>query len=139
VFNGVNAYLNGRYVYNFSRGYPDDWIKDPRFILGVLLFIVGFVINRHSDNILLKLRQPGESGYKIPYGGFYRWISCPNYFGEIVIWIGWALMTWSLAGIAFATWTAANLIPRARSHQKWYTQHFADYPTERKTLLPGIW
>lgn len=139
VFNAANSYINGRFLYYFSGGYPDNWIKDPRFIIGAFLFIAGFVINRYSDTILRNLRQAGESGYKIPYGGLYHWISCPNYLGEIIIWIGWAIMTWSLAGAAFAAWTAANLIPRARSHQKWYTRYFPDYPPGRKTLLPGIW
>ena len=69
----------------------------------------------------------------------YRWIACPNYFGEMVIWIGWAIATWSLAGLSFAMWTAANLAPRAKSHKKWYQEQFADYPTERKALIPGVW
>jgi protein-S-isoprenylcysteine O-methyltransferase Ste14 len=69
----------------------------------------------------------------------YRWISCPNYFGEIVEWIGWAIATWSLAGLAFALWTAANLAPRARSHHQWYRESFADYPQERKALVPRLW
>jgi protein-S-isoprenylcysteine O-methyltransferase Ste14 len=69
----------------------------------------------------------------------YRWISCPNYFGEIVEWIGWAIATWSLAGLAFALWTAANLAPRAHSHHQWYRESFADYPQERKALVPRLW
>jgi protein-S-isoprenylcysteine O-methyltransferase Ste14 len=69
----------------------------------------------------------------------YRWISCPNYLGEIVEWSGWALATWSLPGLAFAVWTAANLAPRAHSHHLWYREHFEDYPPQRKALLPGLW
>ena len=138
-FNFFNASLNGAYVFSLSGGYPDAWLYDPRFIIGVLVFIAGFVINRQSDYILSHLRRPGEKDYKIPQGGLYRWISCPNYFGEILIWCGWALATWSLAGFSFALWTIANLAPRARSHQDWYHRTFPDYPPERKTLLPGIW
>ena len=33
-----------------------------------------------QDAVLRRLRQPGESGYQIPRGGLYRFISCPNYF-----------------------------------------------------------
>jgi 3-oxo-5-alpha-steroid 4-dehydrogenase 1 len=139
VFNSANAYINGRYLFNFSGGYENTWIKDPRFITGLFIFILGFVINRQSDLLLRNLRQAGETAYKIPYGGLFHWVTCPNYFGEIMIWAGWAVMTWSPAGAAFAVWTAANLIPRARSHQKWYLEHFPDYPPERKTLIPGIW
>ncbi|MBN1189866.1 MAG: DUF1295 domain-containing protein [Dehalococcoidales bacterium] len=139
LFNAVNSYLNGRYLYNFSGGYADSWLGDARFICGAMLFAAGFVINRHSDSVLRCLRLPGESGYKIPFGGLHRWISCPNYLGEIMIWSGWALATWSLAGLSFALWTAANLIPRARSHHLWYRRTFPQYPPERKALIPGLW
>jgi 3-oxo-5-alpha-steroid 4-dehydrogenase 1 len=139
LFNTMNAYLNGRYVFNFSGGYLNDWLTGFRFILGITMFFVGFIINRQADSTLRHLRPSGVTDYKIPYGGMYRWISCPNYCGEIMIWTGWAVATWSLPGLAFAVWTAANLIPRARSHQKWYKEHFPNYPAERKTLLPGIW
>ena len=138
-FNTVNAYLNGRYIFTFSHGYPNQWLYDTRFILGLLLFVLGFVINRQADDILRELRQPGESDYKIPFGELYRWISCPNYLGEILIWIGWAVATWSLTGLAFAVWTAANLVPRARSNHAWYKRQFPDYPSERKALLPKLW
>ena len=138
-FNTVNAYLNGRYIFTFSSGYSNEWLLDIRFIVGVLLFVLGFIMNRQADNTLRQLRQPGESGYKIPYGDFYRWISCPNYFGEILIWVGWAVATWSLAGLAFAAWTAANLAPHARSNHAWYRKQFADYPVSRKALIPKLW
>lgn len=139
VFNLVNGYLNSRHLFTFSGGYLNEWLKDPRFIIGLVLFISGFAINRRADQILRGLRKPDEYGYKIPHDKLFRWISCPNYLGEIIIWIGWAIATWSLAGLAFATWTAANLIPRARSHHAWYKKNFPDYPPERKALIPRLW
>ena len=138
-FNLMNAWLNGYYIFTLSGGYPDQWLYDPRFVAGAALFIAGFVINRHADFTLAKLRKPGETDYKVPQGGLYRWISCPNYLGEILIWTGWALATWSLAGLSFALWTVANLAPRAMSHHTWYHKHFPDYPPGRKALVPGIW
>jgi protein-S-isoprenylcysteine O-methyltransferase Ste14 len=139
IFNAVNSSLNGRYIFTFSDGYASSWLTDPRFIIGAVLFIAGFIINRQSDLILGKLRRPGESAYRIAYSGLFRWVSCPNYLGEIIIWVGWAVSTWSLAGLAFAVWTAANLVPRAHSHHLWYQKYFPDYPANRKTLVPGIW
>lgn len=139
VFNGVNAYLNGRYLFTFSGGYSMSWLTDPRFAAGVCVFIAGYLINRRSDLILRSLRQPGESGYQVANQGFYRWISCPNYLGEILIWIGWAIATWSWTGLSFAFWTAANLVPRAHAHHQWYRRNFPDYPANRRALIPGIW
>jgi 3-oxo-5-alpha-steroid 4-dehydrogenase 1 len=139
IFNIMNGYLNGRYIFTFSGGYPDSWLTDPRFILGTALFVIGYIINRQADYILRGLRQPGESGYKMSNHYLYRWISSPNYLGEIIIWTGWALATWSLPALAFAFWTAANLVPRARAHHAWYRRTFPDYPPERKALVPGLW
>ena len=139
IFNTMNAYLNGRYIFHFSDNYWNEWLTDPHFICGIALFIAGYLINRAADQTLHNLRKPGEDAYKIPQNGMYRWISSPNYFGEIVIWTGWAVATWSLAGLAFAVWTAANLVPRARSHHAWYIQNFSDYPSERKALIPRLW
>ena len=139
LFNAVNGYLNGRYIFTFSGGYTNEWLGDPRFIAGLGLFIAGFIINRRADNTLRNLRQPGKSGYQIAHCELYRWISCPNYFGEIITWIGWAVATWSLPGLAFAMLTAANLVPRARAHHTWYREHFPNYPSERKALVPRLW
>lgn len=139
LFNTANGYLNGRYLFTFSGGYPIEWLGDPRFITGLVLFVTGFIINWRADYTLHKLRKLDESGYRIPYGKLYRWISCPNYLGEIIIWVGWAITTWSLPGLAFAVWTAANLVPRAWSHHNWYQKHFPDYPPERRALVPRIW
>ncbi len=139
LFNTVNGYLNGRYLFTFSDGYGGQWLWDPRFISGLLLFATGLIINLRADYALRSLCRPGEPGYTVPQGGLYRWISCPNYLGEIIIWTGWAVATWSLPGLAFAVWTAANLVPRARSHHAWYGQNFPDYPPGRKALIPGLW
>jgi protein-S-isoprenylcysteine O-methyltransferase Ste14 len=138
-FNVGNAYVNGGYLFHLSGGYPPNWIGDPRFVVGLTLFLAGYGVNRWADLTLRGLRRPGETGYKIPHGGLFRQVSCPNYLGEIVEWFGWALATWSLPGLAFALWSVANLAPRARAHHAWYHDHFPDYPPERKALIPWIW
>jgi len=137
LFNLINAYINARFVSSIGE-YFTDWSSDPRFLAGVAIFVAGMALNIRSDNILLKLRSPENPGYAIPCGGAYRYVSCPNYLGEIIEWAGWALATWSLAGFAFFLYTAANLVPRALSHHRWYKARFADYPAERKALIPGI-
>ena len=137
-FNFVNGYLNGRGLTVFGPQYGLEWLRDPRFIAGAILMATGFLINYQADSILRNLRKPGETGYKIPVGGLYGFISCPNYFGEILEWGGWALLTWSPAGLSFAVWTAANLAPRAFTHHKWYKETFSDYPKSRRALIPFL-
>jgi len=137
VYNSINAYVNARFISEFGE-YGPEWLGDPRFLAGIVVFFAGLALNLHSDNILLRLRTPGKAGYAIPRGGAFRYVSCPNYLGEIVVWAGWALATWSPAGLAFFVYTAANLIPRARSHHQWYRARFPDYPAHRKSLIPGL-
>jgi 3-oxo-5-alpha-steroid 4-dehydrogenase 1 len=139
LFGLINTYLVGSHLFTRPDYYANHWLRDPRFLIGTGLFVVGLLINRQSDRILHDLRNSGENGYKMPEGGLYRWVSSPNYLGEIIQWFGWAIATWSLAGLAFALWTVANLAPRARSHHRWYRQNFADYPAERRALLPLVW
>ena len=138
AFQVVNSWVNASQVSELGQ-YPSSWLSDPRFIAGIGLFLVGQGINHHADHILLNLRKPGETGYRIPRGGLYGWVTCPNYLGEIVIWLGWAVATWSTAGLAFFAFTCANLVPRAAEHHRWYHQTFEDYPKERKALVPYIW
>ena len=137
VFNVLNAYVNATWIARYGE-YPASWLATPQFVLGLLVFLTGGAINFHSDEVLRTLRKPGETGYKIPNRGLHRWVAAPNYFGEILEWTGWAIMLWSPAGWAFAVYTIANLAPRAWSHRRWYRQTFADYPAQRKALVPFL-
>jgi 3-oxo-5-alpha-steroid 4-dehydrogenase 1 len=138
LFNLGNVYINGRWLFTLAPPYPLAWLWDPRFVAGVVLFAVGLAINVQSDTILIHLRRPGDTGYRIPEGGFFRWVSCPNYFGELIEWSGWALATWSLPGLVFALWSAANLVPRAWTHHQWYRKQFPDYPPSRRAVIPFL-
>jgi protein-S-isoprenylcysteine O-methyltransferase Ste14 len=137
-FNLGNAYFNGRHLFSFGPEYPLAWLWDPRFLCGVALFVAGFAINIHADGVLLRLRGHEADDYRIPRGGLYELVSCPNYLGEVMEWCGWALCTWSLAGLSFALWTAANLVPRAVSNHRWYRERFPDYPAGRRAVIPFL-
>jgi protein-S-isoprenylcysteine O-methyltransferase Ste14 len=136
-FNSVNGFTNG-YWFAVYADYSVEWFWDIRFLIGFVLFVFGFFVNVQSDNILFKLRNPGEKEYKIPFGGFYKWVSSPNYMAEIIEWLGFAIMTWSPAAFVFSLWTVANLLPRAISSHRWYKSKFNNYPTDRKALIPKI-
>lgn len=137
-FNIINASLNGYYLGFLGDPYPEDWLGTPQFIIGLFLFVAGAIINLWSDNRLISLRESHETGYQVPHGGLFGYVSCPNHLGEIVEWTGFAIMCWNLPALSFAIWTAANLIPRSLAHHRWYRQHFADYPGERKAVIPFI-
>ncbi|MCA9675198.1 MAG: DUF1295 domain-containing protein [Kofleriaceae bacterium] len=137
AFNGLNAYVNARWLSALGT-YPEAWLADPRLLVGAAVFAAGWSVNVRADATLRRLRGPGDAGYRIPRGGLYERVSCPNYLGELVEWTGWAIATWSLAGLAFAVYTAANLVPRALAHHRWYRATFPDYPPARRALIPFL-
>ena len=138
AFNTLNAYVNARWVSELGH-YDASDLTRPTFIIGALLFLGGLSINLHADEVLRNLRQPGDTGYRIPQHGLHRWVAAPNYFGEILEWTGWALAMGALPGWAFAFYTFANLAPRAAAHRAWYRERFGDYPPQRRRLIPLVW
>ena len=80
--------------------YDISWFTEPVFIIGLFVFLLGMYINIHSDNILMRLARESD-GYKIPNKGLYKYVSSPNYLGEILEWLGWAVLTWSVSGLVF--------------------------------------
>jgi 3-oxo-5-alpha-steroid 4-dehydrogenase 1 len=137
-FNLINSGLNGYFLSTFEQ-YDDSSFQNWTFYLGLSIFAISFVINQISDNILIHLRKPGETGYKIPKGFLFKYISCPNHLSELLQWSGFAIMAWNYPATCFLIWTAANLIPRSIRHHKWYREHFKNYPKNRKALLPKLW
>jgi protein-S-isoprenylcysteine O-methyltransferase Ste14 len=139
IFNSLNGYANGHFLTGFTLLPVGGVIAAARVGLGMALFVTGFVTHVRADAELRGLRENGDSGYKIPRGGLFEYVASPNYFGEIVEWTGWALATWSLPGLAFALFTAANLVPRAHANRAWYLDMFPDYPRERKRVIPFVY
>ena len=135
-FNLLNGYNNAQALIESAiRGVP---LLSLHFIAGAVIFVAGFVMHAHSDAIIRGLRSANNEKYAVPVGGMFRWVGSPNYLGEMIQWIGWAVMTGSLAGLAFALFTICNLLPRAIANHRWYQNRFEDYPSNRKILIPGI-
>ena len=128
VFNTINAYLIGGWLFYISPvdTYPADWLLSPLFFLGTIIFFIGMAINIHSDHVIRTLRKPGDTNHYIPQKGLYKYVASANYFGETVEWIGFAILSWSVAGAVFAVWTFANLAPRARTIHKKYCDEFGE-------------
>ena len=136
-FQMINGFLNGLSLTGLGQNYHAGWFLQPVFAVGLGLFIVGAAINITADNALLRLRDSGGTRYQIPRGGLFERISCPNFLGEIIQWLGWAVMCWNLAALSFAVWTIANLVPRALAHHRWYGENFTGYPSDRQAVFPG--
>jgi 3-oxo-5-alpha-steroid 4-dehydrogenase 1 len=123
--------------------YRNDWLRDPRFIIGLVIYYTCFALNLHSDAIIRNLRTrdeiaSGDRRYRVPTGGLFRWVTSPSYLTELGAWAGFAICTWSLAGAFIFLVSVGNLVPRAFATQRWYRERFADYPRERKVLIPYL-
>ena len=147
-----NGYLQSFYLVRVHKFDPlsfsaTTWSNLQRW-LGIGIFFAGMGINIHSDGVLRNLRRYGPSGkprsrekgkhtteaaYYIPHSPFFQRVSCPNFGGEMLEWLGFAVASqFSLPSVAFFVYTASNLIPRAVAHHEWYLRKFDEYPKERK-------
>lgn len=143
VFNTLNAYFIGEWLFKYAPAgmYGTDWFTSPQFIIGVVIFFTGMLINLDSDKVIRNLRKPGDTKHYIPKKHLYKYVTSANYFGEVTEWVGYAILTWSPAGLLFAIWTFANLAPRAKSLTEKYEQEFGDEykAMHKKHLIPFIW
>lgn len=139
TFNTLNALMQGGWIFYVSPAdrYPASWLWSWQFIAGTCIFLAGMAINIHSDAIIRNLRKPGDTRHYLPRGGMFRFVTSANYLGELTEWVGFAVLTWSWAGVVFALWTFANLAPRAGKIRKRYQAEFG--PLTQKRLIPFIY
>ena len=70
-----------------DRGFVDSFL-----VAGVLIWCVGFTIEVIADNQKRRFRQSPENASRFIQSGLWRWSQHPNYFGEIVLWFGIAVV-----------------------------------------------
>lgn len=145
IHNLVNVYMQGGWLFFPTvikpQPYQTSWLWDPRFIIGTFIFLFGFYANLKSDYIVRHLRKSGDTRHYIPMGGMFKYVSSANYFGELVEWFGFAVLTWSPSGLVFFLFTFANLVPRSSALYDKYVEEFGDDFTKlhRKKCIPFIY
>src|SRR5262249_17239933 len=99
IFLTTHGYLNGRLFSELGSRYTDSWLRDPRFIIGLIVYLIGFAVTVNSESIIRNLRpangivSPNER-YKIPYGGMFKYVTNPAYLGELTCWTGFTILSW---------------------------------------------
>ncbi len=79
-------------------------IVNPIFFAGLVLFIFGFLLEIIADKQKSKFRAIPENKNKFISSGLWARSRHPNYFGEIVLWTGIAVMSFSsLEGLQYLT------------------------------------
>lgn len=63
-----------------------------QFIVGVLIFLLGFLFETISDYQLFRFKKDKYNKGKIIQSGLWKYSRHPNYFGEALLWWGIALI-----------------------------------------------
>lgn len=110
---------------------------DRLFLVGALLYVIGFVSNFAHHKILAGLRKD-TLDYVIPSGGLFNMVVCAHYLFEIMIWFGIFLMARNFAALLTVAFIIAYLSARAVRTLRWYRGKFADFPSDRKAIIPFV-
>ena len=77
---------------------------DSLFYFGLSIYLIGLVIEIIADNQKSKFRSNPENKNKFISSGLWSISRHPNYVGEIVLWLGISIMSFStLSGFQFIT------------------------------------
>jgi len=110
---------------------------DALFYAGIIFIIIGEAANFYHHKLLAGLRQK-EEGYHIPRGGWFEYATCPHYFFELLAWLGITLISRHLFTLLVFIAMLGYLTARSVKTRQWYVERFANYPKERKFMIPFI-
>jgi 3-oxo-5-alpha-steroid 4-dehydrogenase len=111
--------------------------SQPIFILGVLTFAFGEVLNGYHHWLLARLRPLGVRVYTVPSRGLFGWVACPHYLGEILSFVGYAMMSNVLPVWGIPVVASAYLSARAHSTLNWYRREMPlQIPSGWRRLIP---
>ncbi len=96
------AYLNGRILFTFGPDYPSSWLRTEYFLTGAIFFLLGLVLHwRASRTMSAASKSAPEARSRL---GLVARLFRSTTAGEFLLWTGWALLTWTLAGFTLALW-----------------------------------
>ncbi len=124
-------------------------IMNKLFIIGVSTFIIGFLIEVVADNQKTKFRSIADNKDKFITSGLWSYSRHPNYFGEISLWLGVAIMSfsslkgWQLITLISPIFTYILLVYvsgvrllEARGKQKWgHLDSYKEYLNKTPTIF----
>jgi steroid 5-alpha reductase family enzyme len=116
----------------------------PMAMLGLLVWVIGFGIEVVADRQKREFRREPANADKFIQHGLWAWSRHPNYFGEIVLWLGVAIIALpALSGWQYATLvsplfvylllTRVSGIPALEAHAKKRWGDDPDYQAYRSS------
>jgi len=124
-------------------------IMNKIFFVGAATFILGFLIEVIADNQKTKFRNNPINKDKFITSGLWSYSRHPNYFGEISLWLGVAIMSfsslkgWQLITLISPIFTYILLVYvsgvrllEARGKQKWgHLDSYKEYLDNTSTIF----
>ena len=128
-------------------------VMNTLFYIGLGLFIYGFCIEIVADNQKSKFRSIPENKDKFITTGLWAKSRHPNFFGEIVLWAGIAVMSFSsLHGLQYLTlispvftylllvYVSGVRMLEARADKKWgQDEDYVKYKSKTSVLMINHW
>jgi steroid 5-alpha reductase family enzyme len=119
-------------------------------LVGTLVWVFGFAIEAAADAQKSRFRTDPENKGKFINTGLWSWSRHPNYFGEIVLWVGVAIIAlpvlqgWQWVTLISPVFVALLLtrisgvpILERRADEKWGGQEdFEAYKERTPVLIP---
>ena len=85
-------------------GIANGIIFSTTTIIGIIIFIIGFTIEIIADSQKTKFRANDDNKDKFISSGLWKYSRHPNYLGEIILWLGISLISFSsLEGFQYIT------------------------------------
>ena len=85
-------------------GIANGIIFSSTTIIGIIIFIIGFTIEIIADSQKTKFRAKDDNKDKFISIGLWKYSRHPNYLGEIILWLGISLISFSsLEGLQYIT------------------------------------
>ena len=127
-------------------------IGDGYFFIGLIIWLIGFATEVTADEQKRRFRNNAENNGQFITTGLWSISRHPNYFGEIMVWIGMAVISFPvLSGWQYATLispvfvtvlltrvSGINLL-EASSDKKWdHLESYKEYKQKTPVLIPFI-
>ena len=135
-----------------TSGKNVDLFSHPLDIIGLSLWVVGFVTEVIADNQKSRFRSNPENANNFINEGLWKRSRHPNYFGEITLWLGITLMALPvLVGLQLITLISPIFVyilltkisgvsmQEARAKKKWKdNEEYNDYLQNTPMLIPRL-
>jgi very-long-chain enoyl-CoA reductase len=138
--NCSHYWILGGFFLAYPSYHPNSFVVKDQTVIYIVagLWLYAELSNFVTHVILGNLRKPGSTERKIPFGYGFNWVSCPNYFFEILSWIAVTILIPNVLSILFTVVGAVQMWFWAVKKHKQYRKDFGDKYPKRKVMIPFI-